>query len=175
MTNTRVRNDLNSGAELKMANDRVVLSLGARKQITLRGDNGALTNAGKTWEQITGRALMDGGFQNQIPQRDGNVETIKLRNGQRAITRRWLPALNKWRFTPLGKRFYRTLTRNYVVSVPTYKIGRRKDGSNYVIGNIHVPLSMLGVNTPSIALDLDEDSRHAKIKKPSNGGAWRRC
>ena len=91
------------------------------------------------------------------------METIKLRNGQRAITRRWLPALNKWRFTPLGKK-YRSLTRNYVVSVPTYKIGRRRDGSNYRIENIHVPLSMLGVNTPSIALDLDEDSRHAKIK-----------
>ena len=103
MTSTRVRSYLNSGAELKMTNDRVVLSLGARKQITLRGDNGTLTNAGKSWENLTGRALMAGGVQNQIPQRDGNVETIKLRNGQRAITRRWLPALNKWRFTPLGK------------------------------------------------------------------------
>ena len=164
MTSTRVRNYLSSGAEPKMVNDRVVLSLGPRKQITLRGDNGTLTNAGKSWEQQTGRALMDGGFQNQIPQRDGNVETIKLRSGQRAVTRRWVPSLNKWRFTNLGKRFYKTLTRNYVVSVPTYKIGRRRDNSNYRIDNIHVPLSLLGINTPSIALDLDEDSRYAKIK-----------
>jgi len=61
MASTRVRTYLNSGAELKMTNDRVVLSLGPRKQITLRGDNGALTNAGKPWENLTGRALMDGG------------------------------------------------------------------------------------------------------------------
>ena len=61
MTSTRVRNYLNSGAELKMTNDRVVLSLGSRKQITLRGDNGTLTNAGKSWEILTGRALMAGG------------------------------------------------------------------------------------------------------------------
>ena len=91
-----------------MVNDRVVLTLGPKKQITLRGDNGSLTNAGKAWQTQTGRALMDGGFQNQIPQRDGNVETIKLRSGQRAVTRRWVPSLNKWRFTNLGKRFYKT-------------------------------------------------------------------
>ena len=65
----------------------------------------------------------------------------------------------------MGKRFYKTMRRNYVVQVPAYKIGLRKDGSEYRIDNIHVPLSILGISNPSIALDLDEASRHEQVRQ----------
>ena len=165
MTTARVKAYLTAGAQLKMSDDRVVLSVSPRRQVTLRQDSGKITPAGRAWEVLTGRVLMAGGFLPQTPQREGNVETVKLRNGKRSITRRWLPAQGKWRFTPLGKRYYRTLTRHAIVSIPTYKIGRRRDGSTYQINNIHVPLSVLGINKPEISLDMDEASRYDKIKQ----------
>ena len=160
----RVKSYLRAGAELKVISDRVVLQQTPRRTIVLRDDTGALTRAGRAWEAATGRVLKDGGFLAQEPVRQGNVETIRLRDKSKAVTRRWVPSLGKWRFTAVGKRYYKTITRNYVVSVPAVKVGRRKDGSEYRVEGIHVPLSLLGFRKPSLALDVDDDSRYAKVK-----------
>ena len=67
MTTARVKAYLTAGAQLKMTDERVILSLSPRKKIMLRKDNGNLTQAGKAWEFLTGRNLMAGGFLNQAP------------------------------------------------------------------------------------------------------------
>ena len=63
----RVRNYLNQGASLKTApkQEKIVLSLGSRKQMILRSNNGNLTQAGVYWERLTGRNFNEGGFKAQ--------------------------------------------------------------------------------------------------------------
>ena len=114
----------------------------------------------------------------QKPIRKGNTETIKLRNGERAITRRYDKNKQEWKFTKTGKEFYKTLTRHYVVSIPVKLKGQRKDGTNYTQEGMHIPITKLGVNEPSIALDESTPRRRAKIKQmvldslpPARGGS----
>ena len=97
----RVRNYLNQGAALKTATnqERIVLSLGGKKQMTLRQNNGDLTRAGVQWERLTGRDLDQGGFRAQAPLRNDKIETIKLRNGNLATTRRFDFIKQEWKFT----------------------------------------------------------------------------
>ena len=174
----RVRNYLNQGATLKTApkQEKLVLSLGGRKQMILRQNNGNLTQAGVHWERLTGRNLNLGGFKAQKPIRKGNTETIKLRNGERAITRRYDTVKQEWKFTKTGKAFYKTLARHYVVSLPVKLRGVRKDGTSYTQEGMHIPITKLGVNEPSIALDDNTPRRRAKIKQmvldslPERGG-----
>ena len=91
MSATRVRNYLSQGAELTTVRnmDRIVLRLNKNKSIALRDDKGNLTAAGYAWQQQTGRQLKQGGFLPQEPKRQHNKETIRLRNGQVATTRRY--------------------------------------------------------------------------------------
>ena len=151
----RVRNYLNQGAALKTAQgqERIVLSLGSKKHMTLRQNNGNLTRAGQHWERLTGRDLDQGGFRAHTPVRKDKIEIIKLRNGNLATTRRFDPIKQEWKFTKTGKAFYKTLTRNYVVSLPAILKGTRKDGTLYRQEGMHLPIQRLDINEPSIALD----------------------
>ncbi len=79
---------------------------------------GARKIAGIYYEQKSGTNLPDGGFLQQTARRDGNMETIELRNGKRGTTRRWEAGAGEYKFTALGKRYYSTIIRNYVASVP---------------------------------------------------------
>ncbi len=64
---------------------------------------GKKTPAGSYYEQKTGTELPLGGFLQQAARREGNVETIQLRDGKHGITRRWGAGNNDWSFTALGK------------------------------------------------------------------------
>ena len=75
--------------------------------------------------------LPAGGFLQQVARRDGNVETIQLRDGKRGITRRWDAGSAEFKLTALGKRYYATLRRNYVADVPIVIVGKRKNGTTY--------------------------------------------
>ena len=57
--------------------------------VCLSDNNGNLTATGNEWEARTGEQLPESGIQGQKAIRKGNTETIKLRNGERAITRRY--------------------------------------------------------------------------------------
>ena len=69
-----------------------------------------MTRAGQHWERLTGRDLEQGGFRAQTPVRKDKIETIKLRNGNLATTRRFDPIKQEWKITKTGKEFYKTLT-----------------------------------------------------------------
>ena len=71
--------------------------------IKLVDNSGAKTPAGLYWEQKEGAPpLPDGGFLQQAPRRDGNTETIALRDGRRAVTRRWDAGSGSFAYTALG-------------------------------------------------------------------------
>ena len=51
-----------------------------------------------------------------------------------------------------------------MVSLPVKLKGVRKDSTSYVQEGMHIPITKLGVNEPSIALDDNTPRRRAKIK-----------
>jgi hypothetical protein len=98
--------------------------------VRLVSDDGTTTKQGRYWEQKTGERLPTCGFLQQAAVREGGSETIRHRDGSKGVTRRWNEARGEWDFTRLGTRYYATLRRNYVVSVPVKVQGKRRDGSS---------------------------------------------
>ncbi len=89
-----------------------------RSVIKLIDDGGVPTKAGTYWSFKSGQLLPDGGFMQQAATREGNVESIRLRDGTRGVTRRWIEGTGEYKFTRLGNTYYKTVRRNYVVTVP---------------------------------------------------------
>jgi len=134
-----------------------------RRLITLVDSGGKKTAAGKWWEKKSGEALPEGGFMQQKAMREGNTETIRLRDGRKGITRRWDPGSGEYKFTALGKKYYSTLRRNYVVDVPIVVNGKRQNGSTYQIRS-HVKMEKLGLRPVEVPLSMTLEERRNFIK-----------
>jgi hypothetical protein len=78
-----------------------------RKRIVLQDVYGGLTAAGKYWTEELKQTIPPFGFASQVPRREGNTETVKMRNGKSAITRRFT-ADGEFEFTAAGTRFYKS-------------------------------------------------------------------
>ena len=134
-----------------------------RRSIILVNAAGAKTPAGTYYEQKSGTDLPEGGFLQQAARRDGNVETIQLRDGRRGITRRW-EAGGEYKFTQLGKKYYATLRRNYVADVPIIIKGKRKNNTTYTIKS-HMKREKLNLRPVEVPLNLTHDQRMALVKR----------
>ena len=65
---------------------RTILRAGKRS-VVLIGQDGKMTKAGDYYQSSTGQELGPGGYdRSQVPQRVGNTEYVKLRNGKRVKT-----------------------------------------------------------------------------------------
>jgi len=67
-------------AKLK-STEAIALTTG-RKRIVLITAQGVTTAAGEYWKRIGGALPPAGGFASQTPMREGNTETIKMRNAR---------------------------------------------------------------------------------------------
>ena len=54
----------------------------------------------------------------QQPERRGNRTSVKLLDGRKAIVRSWDPVRSEWRYTKLGRDFYKDSVDRYVVTFP---------------------------------------------------------
>ncbi len=72
-----------------------------RSIIKLVTDDGEATAAGNYWSLKSGQPLPDGGYLQQVATRVGNVESIKMRNGESGVTRCWVEATGEYKFTAL--------------------------------------------------------------------------
>ena len=121
--------------------------------ISVLRPNGQKTASGEYLES-KGHVLPSGAFDStQAPERVGNSEYIQMRGGGKRVTRRWDPTENDWKFTALGKSFYSTLRRNYIVQVPVKVEGKRKDGSKYTL-KTWMPIEKFGLTPMSMPLNL---------------------
>ncbi len=134
-----------------------------RGTVILVDTAGKKTPAGLYWEQKGTAPLPEGGFLQQRARREGNVETIATRDGKRAVTRRW-DASGEYKYTQLGKKYYSTLRRNYVVDVPVRIDGKRKNGSTYEIKS-HMKMNKLGLRPVEIPLHLSLQQRRERVKR----------
>ena len=135
-----------------------------RRSISLIRSDGKKTPAGEYWESLTQEQLPEGGFQAQVPVREGNQETIRTRDGKRAVTRRWDPGSGEYKFTALGRSYYRTLRRSYVAMVPVVVKGTRKDGSTYQKKS-HLPMEKMSMRPIEVPLHLNLEQRRAYVKR----------
>jgi hypothetical protein len=135
-----------------------------KRRIRLVTDSGEVTKQGRYWEQKTGELLPAGGFLQQKAVREGGVESIRLRDGTKGITRRWNEARGDWDFTRLGNRYYSTLRRNYVVSMPVKVQGKRANGSTYEY-RAHIFVERNGLTAKDLPLRLRSPERYEKVKE----------
>ena len=75
-----------------------------KRSVVLIGQDGEMTKAGEYYERATGQELGPGGYdRSQVPQRVGNTEYVKLRNGTRVKTRIWDEASGEYNFYQAGR------------------------------------------------------------------------
>ena len=139
-----------------------------KRRVRLVGDDGTVTKQGRYWEQTTGERLPTGGFLRQKAEREGNTETIRMRDGTRSITRRWNEVRGEWDFTRLGTSYYKTLRRNYVVSVPVVVRGTRADRSTYEY-RAHISVQKDGLTAKELPLRLSSPERYERVKELIRG------
>jgi hypothetical protein len=158
----------------KLRNSEGISLVLGRRRISMVDSGGSVTPQGVYWQQSTGGQLPAGGFMQQVASRDGDVETIRLRNGRKATTRRWDAVKGEWKFTRLGNRYYKTLRRNYVVQVPVIVKGARANRSTYTY-KAHLPVEKLGLRPVTLPLNMTTPERDARVREiieqqlPDNG------
>jgi hypothetical protein len=129
-----------------------------KRRIRLVTNSGDVTKQGRYWERKTGERLPTGGFMRQKAEREGGTESIRMRDGSRGITRRWNEVRGEWDFTRLGTSYYKTLRRNYVVSVPVVVRGTRADRSTYEY-RAHISVQKDGLTSKELPLRLNSPER----------------
>ena len=81
--------------------------------------SGAMTIAGEYYYATTAQRAPTGGLDYaQMPERRGNRATVKLLDGRKAGVRSWDPVRSEWRYTKLGRDFYKDAKDSYVVTFP---------------------------------------------------------
>ena len=130
----------------KTANDSVVLRHGSNyKQLV--NTSGSLTRAGVAFQTLKPDTELEvfSYDPQQTPVRTGNRETIKLRGGKERVVRTFDPTTDKYKYTPLGKRFFAKAKREYIVKVPAIFRGKRANGKPYSrqgLFPIHAPVQV---------------------------------
>ena len=133
----------------KTPSDSIIMRMGAQYKV-LVGTGGAVTAAGRLWEEHTGNTLLAWSYDvTQTPSRTGNVERIKVRGGAEKIVRTWDAAADEgrgeYRYTALGKRFFATERDEYIVRVPAVFTGTRANGTVYIregLWPVHEPVKV---------------------------------
>ena len=111
---------------------------------------GSLTKAGHIYEELANTELETFSFDpKQLPARNGNVESIKLRGGKERVVRTFDPTANdakgEFRYTALGKKFFSKKQVEYIVRVPATFSGTRSNGQPYSREGfypVHQPVSV---------------------------------
>ena len=97
---------------------------------------GSLRKAGHICQELANRELETFSFDpKQLPARNGNVESIKLRGGKERVVRTFDPTANdakgEFRYTALGKKFFSKKQVGYIVRAPATFSGTRSNGRPY--------------------------------------------
>jgi len=98
----------------------------------------------------------------QIAIREGNTETIALKGGKRAVTRRWTTD-GEFVFTKIGDQYYEKQRRNYVAQIPVVVKGTRRDNTPYT-RHSHTPVERLGLTSQTLPLNMTPAQRDNKLK-----------
>jgi hypothetical protein len=113
--------------------------------------------------------LPAGGFLQQKAVREGDVEFIRLRDGSKAVTRRWNAAKGEYNYSRMGARYYLQMRRNFVVHVPVIVHGTRADRSTYSY-KAHYTVEKSGLRSRELPLRLSSPERYERVKDMVRAG-----
>jgi hypothetical protein len=126
--------------------------------------NNEPTPAGEFWREITGKPLPLDVFDENAPITiRGRTEYIETSNGQQAL-RSWDAARQRYKYTPLGRKYYKNKRSRFVVNVPAKIYGKRINGTEYQIDDTYIPAQSLQL--PSIFADetLTQQQKVSRVK-----------
>ena len=97
----------------------LVLGVPGGRARRLMDSSGTLTPAGDYYYETTAQHAPAGGLDYaQQPERRGSRTTVKLLDGRKAGVRSWVPVRREWKYTKLGRDFYKDAKDSYVVTFP---------------------------------------------------------
>ena len=97
----------------------LLLDIPASRPRRLVKDDGRLSGAGHYYYDTIGEDAPHAGFDwKQEPTRRGPKVQIKLLNGRTSAVRIWDGVKRDWRFTALGRQYYKESQDRYVVTFP---------------------------------------------------------
>ena len=149
----------------KTANDSILLRHGKQHKV-LVNTSGVLTKSGQEYQRLTDSSLETFSYDpQQTPKRVGNQEFIKMRGSQKErLVRNFDPTANdgqgSYKYTQIGKRYFKDKKTEYIVRVPAIFAGTRANGQAYSregLFPIHQP-----VPVPSTYTQVQRDA-HIKL------------
>ena len=144
----------------KKSGDYILRFGGGGYKVVLK--DGALTEAGE-YAKGLGLELPEEGYDlNEVPTRKGRTDYITVGNKLSAL-RTLNPVTGDYKYTAMGRKYFRNEKKEYVVSIPITVRGRRLNGSEYTIRGF-MPASALGVPQIMQNATLTQSQRVAKIK-----------
>ena len=103
---------------------------------------------------------------NQDPFRpDGNKEYIRTTDGVARLTRIYLVADRRWRYTQLGLRFYAKMQTQYIVEVPVLIKGATRDRRSSYSKEALLPMELLGMGSISMPAIMSSEEAQNAIKR----------
>ena len=124
--------DAGSVARAPQRGGGILLDIPASRPRRLVDDNGRLTAEGHYYYNKVGQEAPAAGFDwKQEPTRKGPKVQIKLLNGKTNAVRIWDGVNRQWRFTALGKKYYKESTDRYVITSPVLQTLIRYNGSKW--------------------------------------------
>ncbi len=134
------------------------MDIPASRPRRLANDDGRLTAEGHYFYEQVGQEPLASGFdRKQEPTRKGPKVQIKLLNGKTNAVRIWDGVKRDWRFTALGKKYYKESTDRYVITFPVTQTLIRINGTEWMdytviestatdIGEITIPTKSVGIH-----------------------------
>ena len=147
--------------------NRIILAtnfVGGRQYVVLSGPDGVVNAEGQYYYQLVGEHPPDRTFDfNQMPSRRGDSEFARDRQG-RAVRLRTLLPDGEYKYTSLGKHFFRYQQVEHVVHIPVRIEGRRRDGRAYVRED-YIPFDSLAVERVMTDGVMSQARRIARVKE----------
>ena len=144
----------------KKSGDYILRFGGGGYKVLLK--DGVLTEAGE-YAKGLGLDLPEEGYDlNEVPTRKGRTDYLTVKNKLSAL-RTLDPITGDYKYTALGRKYYRSQKKEYVVSIPVTVRGKRLNGSEYIIRGF-MPATALGVPKIMQNASLTQRQRVSKIK-----------
>ena len=140
---------------------RLILPTGGKNYVSLATSDSKLTPQGKYFFEKTGKTPPV----NQQVIREGAKEYIMV-NGKRKMIRSWSAEESDFKYTKIGKGFFKNTLEEFLVHIPVVINGRNKKTGRAYQRFGHLPhLALEGLQELKVPVHLSQSEKDAKIKQ----------
>ena len=144
----------------------LLLDIPASRPRRLVNDDGRLTAEGQYFYEQVGQEPLASGFDwKQEPTRKGPKVQIKLLNGKTNAVRIWDGVKRDWRFTALGKKFYKESMDRYVITFPVIQTLIRINGTESMDFTVIRSTAVEEIGEITLPTLMPEEEQLAEVKR----------